>query len=104
MSLKTKRMGYLKIKLIIILSLFSLLGFSYIKSLENARKYKELKQVKIEKGGILVVENHLKQKEMYNSKDSFIVSFRCDKKSLNSIANCELINYEILKNTPKTTK
>jgi hypothetical protein len=72
--------------------------FSYVEKYDKTSKedQKTLKQVKLQKGSLVVMEQFLTKKHKYNNSDSYELRLICDKTKPKKTANCKVIEYKIL--------
>lgn len=93
----------MKIKILMLTMVLSssFSSYGFVKKLDEIPKEDKemLEQVKIEKGGLVMLEQYLEKKEKYNHKDAYTLKFLCPKTSKGKLADCRIIKYEVLDKT-----
>jgi len=82
----------------VLLLILSTDTFSFAKKIDEipAKDRKVLDQVRLEKGGQIMLEQYLNQKEKYNGQDAYQLVFMCARSKKAKIPECKIVKYEVL--------
>lgn len=85
--------------LILGLSFGSTASYSFSKKMDQVAKEdkKIIDQIKLEKGGQIMLEQLLVKKDKYNLKDPYKLELYCEASTEGKMPDCKIVKYEVLK-------